>query len=72
MPNLTGIYVDDVTDLTIGGIAVGTGNLISGNTTNGIDLIFGTTGTSIAGNRIGTNLAGTAAIANDIGVKIKN
>ena len=43
------------------------GNLISGNANNGIDIGPGCAGT-VSGNRIGTNAAGTAAIANFIGM----
>ncbi|MCU0444436.1 MAG: T9SS type A sorting domain-containing protein [Microscillaceae bacterium] len=53
----------------IGGTAAGTGNLISGNTGGvnegyGIYLSGGITNTSIQGNSIGLNLAGTAGIPN--------
>jgi parallel beta-helix repeat protein len=47
----------------IGGTAPGAGNLVSGNLAGGIDLVA-THGTTIAGNRIGTNLQGTAAVGN--------
>ena len=50
---------------TVGGMAAGTRNIISGNAGGGI--VFDgsdVTGTLIAGNYIGTNLTGTAAIAN--------
>src|SRR2546426_7215505 len=53
---------------TIGGTAAGAGNVISGNSGAGIFLTDTTpsvtTGTNIQGNLIGTNAAGTAAIAN--------
>lgn len=50
-------------DNTIGGTSTGAGNLISGNTQNGV-LISGGDGNSLWGNRIGSNAAGTAALAN--------
>jgi parallel beta-helix repeat protein len=57
----------------IGGPAAGAGNLISGNglaaTAAGIDIQSGT-GAIVQGNRIGTNAAGTAALANGIGVTV--
>ena len=49
---------------TIGGAVAGAGNLISGNSSNGISLDGDTSALVIAGNRIGTNAAGTAAVAN--------
>jgi hypothetical protein len=50
---------------SIGGTALGARNLISGNNANGV-LIFeeGTSGNVVAGNFIGTNDAGTAALPN--------
>jgi hypothetical protein len=48
---------------TIGGAASGAGNLISGNSTDGI-LIAGGNNNQVLGNNIGTNAAGTAAVAN--------
>ncbi len=50
-------------DTLIGGTAAGAGNLISGNDDQGI-LAAGTENVIIQGNRIGTNLAGTAALGN--------
>ena len=49
---------------TIGGEAAGAGNLISGNADDGIDLLTSTSNVVIRGNRIGTNTAGTGALAN--------
>lgn len=49
--------------VTIGGTAAGERNYISGNNSDGIQLSTGTTAT-IQGNYIGTNAAGTAAVAN--------
>jgi hypothetical protein len=51
----------------IGGSAPGEGNVISGNASSGIVLDSDVSGTVIQGNRIGTNAAGTAVIANDGG-----
>ncbi len=57
----------------IGGTVAGARNIISGNTTQGI-LIFGTSvGNTFEGNYIGTNAAGTAAVANgDVGIYVLN
>jgi hypothetical protein len=70
LPNPDGIYVSGPNNL-IGGTANGAGNLISGNTSVGVDLSGAlATGNQIMGNLIGTNLAGTAALANSQGIKV--
>ena len=50
-------------DNLIGGAATGDGNLISGNVGDGVDLVASNRNV-IAGNRIGTNGTGTAALGN--------
>ncbi len=61
-----------VTGNTIGGTAAGAGNVISGNTSDGVNITGSGTGDNVvAGNLIGTNAAGTAAIANAIGVEVQ-
>ena len=55
-----GIYVD-ASGATIGGTTAGAGNIISGNTDDGIDI---DASCLVEGNFIGTNAAGTAAVAN--------
>jgi Ca2+-binding RTX toxin-like protein len=60
---------------TIGGAATspgtGAGNVISGNTGDGIEITgAGTSGNTVAGNLIGTNQTGTSAIPNYAGVEI--
>ncbi len=50
---------------TIGGTTPGAGNVVSGNGIVGV-FLTGTTGNVVAGNEIGTNLNGTAAVANAI------
>ena len=71
--NVVGVYVNGSSSNTIGGSTPGFGNLISGNSSTGISL-FGpqTTRTVIAGNRIGTNLAGSAAIPNQQGIFVES
>ncbi len=65
------IFEAGVHDNIIGGATAGAGNVISGNTSVGVELRgTGTTGNVVAGNFIGTSAAGTAAIANAIGVEI--
>jgi CSLREA domain-containing protein len=67
--NNFGIGINDQTDVLIGGTAPGAGNLISGNSGNGIRL-SDSTGIIVQGNRIGTNAAGTAAVPNASGLAI--
>lgn len=55
----------------IGGSQPGIGNIISGNGRNGINLWGAGQGNVVRGNRIGTNAAGTVAIANSlVGIQI--
>ncbi len=54
---------------TIGGTATGAGNVLSGNTADGILIDSGVSGVAVQGNYIGTNTAGTAALANSIGIE---
>jgi len=56
-----GVYVL-TTGNTIGGAVSGAGNVISGNSTNGLQMDAGPN--TVQGNVIGLNAAGTAAIAN--------
>ncbi len=50
---------------SIGGTAIGTGNVISGNSNDGIEIInAGTANNLVQGNFIGTNSSGTAILAN--------
>jgi hypothetical protein len=60
--------IDLATNETIGGATSGSGNLISGNVGAGIRIHNGAN--TIQGNLIGTNAAGTAAIANADGLNI--
>lgn len=76
-----GVLITNETGFTctnnlIGGTNSGEGNLISGQTGGGIGvgiyLNDGANSTTIQGNFIGTNLAGTAAIPNLYGIEIQN
>ncbi len=58
-----GVYFASASN-TVGGTTAGAGNLISGNTYAGLALDVGATGSTVQGNRIGTDAAGTAALAN--------
>lgn len=67
-PNSLGIQLFNSSNNTIGGTTAAARNVISGNGTNGVEL--GGSGNVIQGNFIGTNPAGTTAIANGAGVFI--
>ena len=52
---------------TVGGVAFGAGNLISGNIENGVEITgAGTSGNFVAGDRIGTTADGNARLPNQL------
>ena len=60
-----GIGLSDAPGNTIGGAVAGAGNVVSGNGDQGMYLIgTGTTGNVIQGNKIGTDVNGTAGVGN--------
>jgi hypothetical protein len=61
---LNGVFVDETSNSRVGGDVAGAGNLISGNGENGVFIDVDSDTITVAGNRIGTNAAGTAAIPN--------
>ena len=69
IPNYDGVQIQS-TGTTIGGTVSGAANLISGNEQVGV-LVLATSGVLIAGNEIGTNLAGTGPLANQLGISIE-
>ncbi len=71
VPNSPGIWMAGTGSVfvTIGGTAAGQGNLISGNGSSGVRMEVGAYGT-IAGNLIGTDAAGSAAIPNFEGLRL--
>lgn len=72
IPNDVGVAIYGPAN-TIGGTTAGAGNLISGNTTHGIKIEdAGATPTNnlIAGNYIGTDVSGSNALGNEVGVII--
>ena len=69
--NGTGVSTFFANNQTIGGVNPGEGNLISGNTNDGLSFVGNSsTNNRVIGNRIGTNAAGTAALGNGNGVRI--
>ncbi|MCA8990001.1 MAG: hypothetical protein KDA78_20310, partial [Planctomycetaceae bacterium] len=61
-----GISLSNSHSNQIGGTASGSRNIISGNDLMGVNLIDGSSYNVIEGNHIGTNVAGTAAVQNDL------
>ncbi len=68
--NTTGVRVESGTDNRIGGIAADAPNVIAGSANYGVEIVAPATATTVSANRIGTNPAGTAALANGTGVRI--
>jgi hypothetical protein len=69
VPNTFGIVVSAGAN-TIGGTAPGAGNLISGNIQTG--LLLGSSGNLVQGNLIGTEVTGTFALGNNLGVAVSS
>ena len=67
IPNGEGISLTGTTGFLIGGPNPGEGNVISGNSGNGIHVSVGN-GCTIQGNKIGTNAAGVESLANQDGI----
>jgi parallel beta-helix repeat protein len=65
VPNQNGISAVSTADLNIGGISASERNVVSGNTANGL-LLQGGSSLTVRGNYIGTNAAGSAALANGL------
>jgi parallel beta-helix repeat protein len=55
---------------TIGGTTSAARNVISGNSSDGVNLYTAVSGVAVQGNYIGTNAAGSAAVANSIGIEV--
>ena len=69
--NNYGVYISSAPNNTIGGTVAGARNVISGNLVSGVAIFFsGATGNLVQGNYIGTNVNGTAALGNFLGVDI--
>ena len=68
-----GVQLSNASNYTIGGTAAGAGNVISGNSGNGIQVLDGATATVIVGNLIGTDKTGATALGNgQAGVYLNN
>jgi CSLREA domain-containing protein len=60
-----GVHVLDAIGVVVGGSEPGEGNVVSGNTVDGITIVGEfSEAIEVSGNRVGTNPAGTAAIGN--------
>ena len=70
--SLNGVYIDGVSGNTIGGTAAGARNVISGNDSNGIEIIgSGATGNQVQGNYIGVTADGMPDLGNTMdGVRV--
>ncbi len=64
-----GIEIGGTNDI-IGGSAPGARNVISGNTNDGVLLDSGANSNQVLGNYIGTNVGGSSALSNSIGIEI--
>ena len=67
VPNDEGVYIGGgATNNTIGGTTAATRDVISGNTTNGVEMFsVGTAGNVVEGDYIGTSASGSSALGND-------
>jgi hypothetical protein len=66
-----GVQVRNSANVVVGS-SPGGGNLVSGNTNNGIDLTDSSSNTQIKANLVGTNAAGTGPIPNFVGIGVGN
>jgi hypothetical protein len=72
VPNAVGILINNSASDTVGGTAPGAGNLISGNTGDGVHITGAQSVSDIVlGNLIGTDRTGTASIGNGNGVEVE-
>jgi CSLREA domain-containing protein len=61
-----GIFLDDTSNITVGGTTAAARNVVSGNGTNGLEMMPASNNALVRGNRIGTTASGTGALGNDL------
>jgi hypothetical protein len=66
--NVTGVLLDEF-GTVLGGTVAGAGNVISGNSNDGVLIGTSISGVAVEGNFIGTNAAGTSAVPNKNGIE---
>ncbi len=66
-----GISINSADGATVGGLGAGEGNLSSANLQAGIDVENGSDDTTVRGNVVGTNAAGTLGFPNDRGLRVE-
>jgi len=63
--SLRGVWIDSASDNVVGGTGPGAGNLISGNSNEGVHILgLGATNNFVLGNLIGTDATGTKPLGN--------
>jgi hypothetical protein len=66
-----GISINSADSATVGGLGAGEGNLSSANLQAGIDVENDSENTTVRGNIVGTNAAGTLGFPNDRGLRVE-
>jgi uncharacterized repeat protein (TIGR01451 family) len=66
VPNAIGVRIEAAHNNTVGGTTSGARNVISGNSSIGVQVPAGSAGNRVEGNYVGTNAAGTDALGNNV------